>query len=352
MNKSKTAEDLKLRKGTEILPPARLTTGLPSLDLVLGGGWPRGRIVLLAGQKESGKSYLAYRAIAEEHKGNPQSIAVLLDAEGCYTPDWGAAIGIDNERLLVHQPTYMEDAYNTVIAAIDKLRPQIVVLDSLASLAPEKELEKAFDESKARALAAVLTNSLMRSVQSSINAWRETPSDEAGPHPPVIIIIQHMYLDPSVPYLQYVIRGGRTQEYMASLVIECNQAEGRKSRLFAETETEDGTVERHVGWKFRWAISKSKVSPSGIPGVYKLYTRDVDGFHAGDCDDSEAILRLAIQFGIVQRKGAWFVFGEEKVQGEERALKWAEDGRLYPLVAPLVRRLYDLAPPEEVPQSD
>jgi len=312
---SKNIEKLKKELGycwaNEVESSQRLSTGLPTLDIALGGGWPKGRISLITGFKESGKSYLSYKAIAETHK-DPETLAILLDAERAYTPQWGEAIGIDNTRLIVHRPITMEVAYNSALQMLSEFRPSVIVFDSLASLAPGEEIEKELGESRSRAGAAILTNTFLRMIFSLLNQWPKDASE------PVIIMIQHLYMDPSVPYFRTRIRGGVGQEYMAALILQTAQAEGRQSRLIETVKIKNQEIDRHVGWNFKWSIEKSRIGPSGISGTYNLYTRNIEEIYKeGQSDDLETLIFWAVNFGLIEKHASWYSWQEEKYQGLE-----------------------------------
>lgn len=123
-----------------------IPTNIFSLDLGLHGGIPEGCTSLIYGRAGGGKTTLCMRVLASAQRKYRDSVAVFLDVEGTYQPDWGEAHGVDNTRLVLIQPDTGEQAVDLARAAAKAGEVSAVVVDSLAALTPMKELEKSTED--------------------------------------------------------------------------------------------------------------------------------------------------------------------------------------------------------------
>ena len=138
----------------------RITTGVLSYDLMLGGGWPVNQWSEIIGDESSGKTALAFKTIAENQKLNPDFIAVWVAAEE-FVPEYAESIGVDLDRLYVVETNIMEHAYNLVINLMAQRAADMIVIDSLPALVPGDESEKTMDEYTV-GLGARLTSKFFR----------------------------------------------------------------------------------------------------------------------------------------------------------------------------------------------
>ena len=162
----------------------RIPTGWFPFDLATGGGFPMGGTSVVFGPESSCKTSVALRAIAMCQLLKPQLRCVFLDLEGAYEPDWGAALGVDNDKLVYALPDYAEQVVDIVCALLEAQDMGIVVIDSLAAMSPENEVIS--DASKASVgSAGLIISKFYRKMTSAINqAKRE------GRYPLVIAINQ------------------------------------------------------------------------------------------------------------------------------------------------------------------
>lgn len=151
-----------LGAGESIIAP-RMPTGSPSLDVRLGGGWPRGAISEVFGPNGSGKSTIAYGTIAELHKREPGALAVLIDVEGSYSSKRGAAMGIDKDRLKIFRINTAEPALQKMKELLEMTTPEgkpvvdLIVLDSVASLVTDAEDEGDLADAQVGVLARLMS---------------------------------------------------------------------------------------------------------------------------------------------------------------------------------------------------
>lgn len=128
-----------VRKGNERAVVKHIPSGIFTLDIASLGGFPEGRTTLIYGHASAGKSTLLSRGIAGAQKKYPDKVAVLVDLEHTYDPVWGERHGVDNEKLLLVQPGYGEQALDMAEALLKAEETSFLGLDSIAALLPMKK---------------------------------------------------------------------------------------------------------------------------------------------------------------------------------------------------------------------
>lgn len=146
----------------------RIPTGSLTLDCEIGGGYPRGRLTVIAGPESSGKSFLAYKAIAEAQRMYPDQECWWIDQEGCFENEWASNFGIDLDRLNVVRPATAEQALDITTVLLDRDDIPMVVYDSIAASAPSAEVEGSIEDFT-MGLMARQNNKFFRKAQSAFN---------------------------------------------------------------------------------------------------------------------------------------------------------------------------------------
>lgn len=160
-------DGLLLRGDDEKLSLRRLPSGIPPLDLILGGGWPYARVTMLVGPESTGKTLLAQYAVAAQQKDEKAPHALLVDAELSYDASWWAKSGVDVAELMVCQPQTGETAINLIKEVMDADEQLgIIVVDSIGALTPAPILERAAED-KTMGLRAQLVNVLLSKVAAT-----------------------------------------------------------------------------------------------------------------------------------------------------------------------------------------
>lgn len=165
----------------------RIPTGSLALDVETGGGYPRGRLTIIAGPESSGKSYLAYHAVAECQKMYPDQDPWWIDYEGSFVNEWAENFGIDLDRLQLVRPNTAEQALDIATVLLDRSDVPLIVYDSIAASAPSAEVEGGMEDFT-MGLMARQNNKFFRKAQSAFN--RGSMTDEENLKPALLMINQ------------------------------------------------------------------------------------------------------------------------------------------------------------------
>jgi recombination protein RecA len=277
-----------------------ISTGALSLDLALGvGGVPRGRIVEIYGPESSGKTTLALHVLAEAQKAG--GLAAFIDAEHALDPIYAQAIGVDLENLYFSQPDNGEQALEIADTLVRSGALDIVVVDSVAALVPKAEIEGEMGDSHV-GLQARLMSQALRKLSGSLNRSGTTA-----------IFINQLREKIGVTFgSPETTPGGRALKFYSSVRLDVRRIGALK----------DGNDT--VGNQTRVKVAKNKVAPP-----FKQVEFDI--MYGEGISREGSLLDIGIENEVVQKSGAWFAYGDERLgQGREKAkifLKEHEDVR-------------------------
>jgi recombination protein RecA len=265
-----------------------IPTGSLSLDIALGGqGIPRGRVVEVFGPESSGKTTLALHVVASaQRKGG---IAAFIDAEHALDPTWAKKLGVDLETLLVSQPSSGEEAMHITELLIKSNAVDVIVIDSVAALVPQKELEGEIGDSHVGLQARLMSQSL-RKLTGAIAKSKTA-----------VIFINQIREKIGVMFgSPETTPGGRALKFYSSCRIDVR-------RIGALKEGEEV-----IGQRVRAKVVKNKVAPP-------FRNAEFDMMHADGISYEGDVLDLAMTHKLVTRVGAWFRYGDEQLgQGREK----------------------------------
>ena len=266
-----------------------LSTGFPSLDNVLGGGFPKGRIIEVYGNESGGKTTTCLYTIAEAQKEG--IICAYTDAEHSFDKIYAELVGVDTEKLILISPDYGEQAIEAVRILCDCGQVGLIVVDSTANLVPQAEIDKPTDK-ESMGLQARLMAKAMRKLTAT-----------AEKHNTCIIFINQLREKIGVMFGNpETTPGGRALKFYSSVRLAVRSGERIKNK------TED------IGFKCNVKCVKSKV------GVAQRHT-ELRYTHGIGFDKAYDKLICGVQDGSILREGAWYTIGKDKVQGEEKALE-------------------------------
>ena len=270
-----------------------ISTGALTLDLALGGGYPKGRVVEVYGPESSGKTTLTLHAIAEVQKNG--GIAAFVDAEHALDPVYAASLGVDVENLLVSQPDTGEMALEIVDQLIRSTAVDLVVVDSVAALTPRAEIEGEMGDHVIGSQARLMSQA-MRKITGNI-----------GKSGCTVIFLNQLRLKIGVTYGNpETTTGGNALKFYASVRLDIRRIQTLKR----------GTEEYGIRAKVK--VAKNKVAPP-----FRIAEFDIlfgKGISTTGC-----LLDLAEETNIIIRRGAWYSYeGENIGQGRDNTIIWLD----------------------------
>jgi recombination protein RecA len=271
-----------------------ISSGALTLDLALGGGLPKGRVIEIYGPESSGKTTLALHALAEVQRNG--GVAAFVDAEHALDPTYAAALGVDIANLLVSQPDTGEAALEIVDQLVRSAAVDIVVIDSVAALVPRAEIEGEMGDVHV-GLQARLMSQALRKITGNI-----------GKSGCTVIFLNQLRLKIGVTYgSPETTTGGNALKFYASVRLDIRRIQTLKK----------GTDE--FGNRVKVKVAKNKVAPP-----FRIAEFDIifgKGISTLGC-----IVDLAEETGVIVRKGAWYSYNGENIsQGRDNAIKYLEE---------------------------
>lgn len=271
-----------------------IPTGSLSLDIALGGGVPKGRVVEIYGPESSGKTTLTLHVIAEIQKQG--GTAAFIDAEHALDPAYAKRIGVDTGALLLSQPDNGEQALEIVETLVRSNAVDLIVVDSVAALVPRAEIEGDMGDSH-MGLQARLMSQALRKLTGVISRSNAT-----------VIFINQIRMKIGVMFGNpETTTGGNALKFYASVRMDIRRI----------AQIKQG--EEIIGNRTRVKVVKNKIAPPFRQAEFDImYNQGIS--YSGD------VLDLATEKGIVEKSGAWFAYGGEKIaQGREAAKKYLEE---------------------------
>ena len=271
-----------------------VSSGALTLDLALGGGLPKGRVVEIYGPESAGKTTVALHAIAEVQRQG--GIAAFVDAEHALDPIYAGALGVDIANLLVSQPDTGEAALEIVDQLVRSAAVDVIVIDSVAALVPRAEIEGEMGDSHV-GLQARLMSQALRKITGSI-----------GKSGCTVIFLNQLRQKIGVTYgSPETTTGGQALKFYASVRLDIRRIQTLKK----------GNEE--YGIRVKVKVAKNKIAPP-----FRIAEFDVifgKGISTLGC-----LVDLAEETGVITRKGAWYSYNGDNIsQGRDNAIKYMED---------------------------
>lgn len=270
------------------------SSGALSIDLALGGGFPKGRILEVYGPESSGKTTLTLHAIAEIQKQG--GTAAFIDAEHALDPQYAKRLGVDTENLFVAQPDNGEQALEICETLVRSNAVDLVVVDSVAALVPQAEIDGDMGDSH-MGLQARLMSQALRKLTGIINKSKCT-----------VIFINQIRMKIGVMFGNpETTTGGNALKFYSSVRLDIRRI----------GQIKDG--DEIIGNRTKVKVVKNKVAPPfKIAEFDIMYNQGISA--TGDAVD------LGVKYGIVGKAGAWFDYNDVKIgQGREASKKYLKE---------------------------
>ena len=265
------------------------STGSLGLDIALGvGGLPKGRIVEIFGPESSGKTTLALHCLAEEQRSG--GVCAFVDAEHALDPQYARKLGVDLDELLISQPDAGEQALEITDTLVRSGAVDVVVVDSVAALTPRSELEGDMGDS-AVGVQARLMSQAMRKLTGSISRSNC-----------IVVFINQIRMKIGVMFgSPETTTGGNALKFYSSVRLDIRRIGAIKDR------------DEVIGNQTRVKVVKNKVAPP-----FKQVEFDI--MYGEGISKTGELLDLGVKAGVVEKSGAWFSYGDERIgQGRENA---------------------------------
>src|SRR3954471_14604856 len=265
-----------------------IPSGSLSLDIALGGGIPRGRIVEIYGPESSGKTTVCLHAVAEVQKSG--GTAAYVDAEHALDPAYAKRLGVNTDSLLISQPDSGEQALEVVETLVRSNAVDIIVVDSVAALVPQAEIEGDMGDAQ-MGLQARLMSQAMRKLTGVINRSKTT-----------VVFVNQLRMKIGVMFGNpETTTGGNALKFYASVRMDI--------RRTSQIKQGDSVIGNHV----RVKVVKNKVAAPFREAEFDImYNQGIS--REGD------VIDLAAKYEVVNKMGAWYEYGGQKIaQGREAA---------------------------------
>ncbi|MBQ6494457.1 MAG: recombinase RecA [Bacilli bacterium] len=290
------------------------SSGSLSLDIALGvGGYPKGRIIEIYGPESSGKTTFALHAIAEVQKSGGR--AAFIDAEHSLDPVYAEALGVDTDELLLSQPDTGEQALEICDTLVKSEAVSIIVIDSVAALVPQAEIDGEMGDTHV-GLQARLMSQALRKLSGSINKTKT-----------IVIFINQLREKVGVMFGNpETTPGGKALKYYASVRLDIRR--GEQIKMGNDV----------VGNNTKIKVVKNKVAPP-------FKTASVDIMYGSGISHEGEIVDLAVESDIINKSGAWFAYGDNKIgQGKENTKLYLRNNpSLMEEIEEKVREVYDIS---------
>lgn len=318
MGSKEAIEAIRKKHGSEAIMPMsqgafdveRLSTGIPTLDDAIGGGYPRGRIMEIYGPESSGKTTIALYMAKEAQKKDLR--VAFLDLENALDPHFASeVVGVDIGELLISQPSHAEQAIDIVLELVKHDGADLIIVDSVAALVPRAEIEGDTGDSHMGLVARLMSQALRK-----INNLQIQHDSNA-----TILFLNQLRNKIGIMFGNpETTTGGEALKYYSSVRLDTRSPSGtagpeKPGRIMAGEKRD-----KNIGKRIKVKVAKNKVAPPFRECFFDLlYETGVDE-HAG-------LFEVALSKGLIGQKGAWYYDsnGEKLAQGRDKTIDYLRE---------------------------
>jgi len=272
-----------------------VSSGSLYLDKKLGQGFPKLTIAEIIGEEQSGKTTLCLNTIAEAQRKYPKEYCAFVDVEHALDAKYAQSVGVDLSRLIISQPDSAEEA---LMIAEDFIRDDecgVVVIDSIAGLVPEAELDKELNEEHVSKLPIILG----RAARKMKNLVRPTGT--------LVVFTNQFRITQFIPFVKKDTPGGRAMRFFAGIRIIL-----KRSTTLIKADVDGAPT--NIGQVCTAHIKKNKFNaPFCDVDFYIMFGKGIS--------KEDELIDLGVEMGIIGRAGSWFSYGDFKIQGRTGMLQ-------------------------------
>lgn len=313
----KTFKDTEILSGKALANHTidKISTGSMWMDYTLKGGFPRGRVVELYGQPSSGKSLIAYRAIAQAQKEG--HLCVFIDAERTFDSKFVSKLGVDVENLIVIGESRGEIVFDMIEEICENHDPAIVVIDSIAALVPQYEDDNSMEQQTVGIHARLISKGLRKITGKVANSNT------------CLLLINQIREKIGVYGNPETTTGGNALSFYTSVRVEIRRGDYLTlSERGTEEELEDATAhekKQRIGQEIKFKLAKSKISKPFQTGRFEFY-------YNGVVNEADELVSLLEVERIIERRGAYYYMpqiSEDSFQGRQSLVNHIRDNEEY-----------------------
>lgn len=275
----------------------RQPTGHMAIDKVMGGGWPIGKFSLIAGPSQTCKTGGCLDTIAADHKADPESIWVWMDAENSFDKKWAAQLGVDLSRLVVIPAAIADEMFTDCEDLIRAVSPKGVVCDSIGALLSWQEVMKDRDD---KVYTKEISADTMALTARFLSKFYRRFTPLVSKHKTTFILITHVYAAIGDRFSSEVAKGGNGMMHHSHVMLWTDRRKGDQDKKQKIKMPDGRIVELYTAYEVVFTVKKTRQSGTegqkvAIPFVYGKGLAEHD-----------SIIEMALASGVIKQEGTWY----------------------------------------------
>ena len=272
------------------------------LTKALGGGIGEGRVTLIYGNTSAGKTALALQTIGKLQKEG--KVCAFLDVEGTFEKKWAERLGVDNSELILVTSSKSSGRVEKDLAPLLEAEIDVLVIDSISDIMAEVFVDKegALNDQEDRKQVGAHAKAVTALINGILYRNKKT----------AVILISQVTTKFGQSYIEMVPHGGEKTKFASSTMIKVTASPSPNQQIKEQVYEGSYLIEKPVARKVDFLVTKNKLGPPFASGDWLFY---YDGPHVG-IDEMYELLQIALEYGIVEKSGAWFEYDGVKLHGE------------------------------------
>jgi recombination protein RecA len=279
-----------------------------SLNNALKGGFGYGRQVLIWGNKSAGKSSFCLQMIADAQKDG--KVCAWIDAEASFDPEWARKLGVDVDQLIYSNARSMNEMVDVGV--------DVLIVDSISALLPAIYFEKDSEELK----QLENTKQIGAEARDMTNAVKMLNYANNNDKPTLLVLISQQRNNIGAMFASHQPTGGHAVKFFSSTIVKLWSSESDNQAIKGKIVSGDKIIESKIGRVVNWHVDFNKTGPAFVAGSYDFY---FDGEGSFGVDKIADLVDTAELVGAIQKGGAWYTIGEERLQGRAKVIEWLKE---------------------------